>query len=186
MGFLSYEQLINMGFKHLGKDVKISDKASIYGAKNIEISDFSRIDDFCVLSAGDNGIKIGKYVHIAVYCSLIGKEKIELEDFSGLSSKVAIYSSSDDYSGNFLTNPCVEEKYTNVDHRPVKLEKHVIVGVGSTILPGVTIGKGSAIGAYSLVSKNIPESVIAVGVPAKEVKKRSVSIFELENKVYEN
>jgi galactoside O-acetyltransferase len=180
MGYLTNEQLLNMGFKKLGENVKISDKASIYGAKNIEIGDFSRIDDFCILSSGDFGIKIGKYVHIAVYCSLIGKEKIELEDFSGLSSKVAIYSSSDDYSGNFLTNPCVDDRFTNVDHRPVKLEKHVIIGVGSTILPGVTIGKGSAIGAYSLVSKNIPESVIAVGVPAKEVKKRALNIFELE------
>jgi acetyltransferase-like isoleucine patch superfamily enzyme len=35
------------------------------------------------------------------------------------------------------------------------------------------------------VSKNIPESIIAVGVPAKEVKKRAVNIFELENKILE-
>ena len=39
----------------------------------------SRIDDFCVLSAGEGGIEIGDYVHVAVFCMLIGAGKIKLE-----------------------------------------------------------------------------------------------------------
>lgn len=183
MAFLSMEEIQKIGFKRVGKDVKISDKAVFYGCERISIDDCSRIDDFCVLSAGEGGIEIGRYVHIAVYCSLIGKKKITLEDFSGISSKTAIYSSSDDYSGNYLTNPCVPEEFTNVHHGEVTLKKHVIVGVGSTILPGVTIGIGSALGAYALASKDIPDHVIAVGVPAKVVKPRGKNIFELENAV---
>lgn len=175
-----------MGFRRVGKEVKISDKAVFYGIDRISIGDFSRIDDFCVVSAGEEGIEIGRYVHIAVYCSLIGKKLIKLEDFSGLSSRVAVYSSSDDYSGRYMTNPTVPVELTHVDHRPVIVRRHGLVGVGSTILPGVTIEKGAAVGAYSLVVRDIPESVIAVGVPAKPVKNRYLDLFDLENAIIEN
>lgn len=183
MGYYKKEELLEMGFKSIGENVRISDKAVIYGAQYISIGDHSRIDDFCVLSAGENGITIGKFVHIAVYCSLIGKERIQLDDFSGLSSRVALYSSSDDYSGNYLTNPCVPKEYTNVDSRPIYVGKHVIIGVASTVLPGVKIMEGSAIGAYSLVNRDIPEHVIAVGCPAKVSKPRSINIFSLEKEL---
>lgn len=180
MPFLNDSEIAKIGFKLVGKNVKISTLAQIYGANRISIGDHSRIDDFCVLSAGEYGIEIGAYVHIAVFSSLIGREKITMSDFSGLSSRVSIYSSSDDYSGAALTNPCVPEKFTNVDHRPVCLGRHVIIGVGSTVLPGVTIGDGTAVGAYSLVSKNLPNNVIAIGVPAKPIKDRKRTIYDLE------
>ena len=180
MGFLSNNQLMAMGFKQIGTNVLISDKCSIYGAENIQINDNVRIDDFCIISASPEGIIIGKYVHIAAYCSLIGKAQIELEDFSGLSSRVSIYSSSDDYSGSAMTNPCVPEQFTNVHSAPVNIQKHVIVGVGSAILPGVTIGYGSAIGAFSLVSKNVEPMIIASGAPLKILKKRKNLFQTLE------
>lgn len=183
MPFLSEDTVRNMGFKFIGKNVKISDKASIYNAQNISINDNSRIDDFCILSAGAGGIKVGKYVHIAAYCSLIGRNLIELEDFAGLSSRVSIYSSSDDYSGKWLTNPCVPEKYCNVLHGDVFLGKHVIIGVGSCVLPEVRIENGTAIGAFSLVNKNLPKSVIAGGVPAAILKERSKNVFDLETQL---
>ena len=50
MAYLSREHLENIGFKSLGKNVKVSDKASIYNPELIDIGDNSRIDDFCVLS----------------------------------------------------------------------------------------------------------------------------------------
>lgn len=49
----------------------------------------------------------------------------------------------------------------------VKIEEGVFIGVGSIILPGVTIGKNSIIGAGSVVSKDIPQGVVAAGNPAK-------------------
>lgn len=180
MAFLSQGALIEIGFKFIGKNVKISDKCSIYNATNIEIGDYTRIDDFCILSAGSGGIRIGRYVHIACYCSLLGDQMIEIKDFAGLSSRVAIYSSSDDYSGSAMTNPCVPEIFTNKIHGKVVLEKHVIVGVGSVILPNVTIGFGAAIGVLSLVSKSIPEMTISIGVPAKFIKNRKNGFIEKE------
>ena len=55
--------------------------------------------------------------------------------------------------------------------KPVLIEDNVWLGEFVSVLPGVTIGKGSIIGANSVVSKNIPANVIAVGSPAKPIKK---------------
>lgn len=181
MAFYNIEELKTIGFKFIGKNIKISNKTSIYNPSQISIDDNSRIDDFCILSAGEGGIIIGKNVHIACYCSLIGKDEIILKDFSGLSSRVAIYSSSDDYSGLSLTNPTIPVKYKRIQHGSVILEKHVIIGAGSIILPKVKIGIGSAVGALSLVTKNCDEFGIYIGNPAKFFKKRSDKVLELES-----
>jgi dTDP-4-amino-4,6-dideoxy-D-glucose acyltransferase len=114
MAFLTEEQIKAMGFRHVGENCLLSDKASYYNCKNISIGSNTRIDDFSVLSAGDGGIEIGEYVHLAIGTSLIGAGKIFVQDFAGLSSRVSVYSSNDDYSGQFLTNPTVPSRYTNV------------------------------------------------------------------------
>lgn len=180
MGFLSEQQLEAVGFLALGTNVLISEKASIYGANRIRIGSNVRIDDFCVLSAGEGGIEIGSYIHIAVYSSLIGAGKITLSNFSNISSRVAIYSSNDDYSGRFMTNPMVPEEYTNVTHADVTLGKHVIVGSGTIILPGVTLGEGVAVGALSLVANDCDSYFVYAGVPAKKIKARLRGLIGLE------
>lgn len=169
-----------MGFASVGKNVFISDRASFYNCANIALGNNVRIDDYCVLAAGAGGISIGDYVHIAVGSSLIGAGKITMSDFSGLSSHVSIYSSSDDYSGAAMTNPTVPSQYTNVIHADVFVGRHVIVGSGSVILPGVTLEEGAAIGALSLVQKNCRAFGIYFGSPAKLIKERKRDLLELE------
>lgn len=177
---LTRQQLEQIGFATLGEDIQISPLARFYGAEHINIGSHVRIDDFCILSAGEAGIEIGSFIHIAAYCSLIGREKISMQDFSGLSSRVSVYSSSDDYSGASLTNPTVPEKYKSVTHAPVVIGRHVIVGTGSVILPGAQLGVGSAIGALSLVTKNCDPFWIYAGYPAKKIKKRDDKMLLLE------
>lgn len=178
--FYNASELLKIGFKSVGKNVLISDKCSIYNPNNISIGDNVRIDDFCVISAGEGGIQIGNYVHIAIYCSLIGDGKIILEDFSGLSSRVSIYSSSEDYGGEFLTNPMVDREYKKLIIGDVKLGKHVVVGSGSIILPNIHIGNCSSVGAMSLVNKNVEEYKIVAGIPARVIKNRSKQLVNLE------
>ncbi len=60
--------------------------------------------------------------------------------------------------------------YENVT-APVVIKKNARIGVRVTILPGVTIGENAIIGAGSVVSESIPDNVVAVGVPAKPIKK---------------
>jgi acetyltransferase-like isoleucine patch superfamily enzyme len=167
-------------FKYAGKNVLVSSLASIHNPGNISIGDYSRIDDFCILSAGEGGITIGRNVHIAVYVSLIGKEKIQVDDFAGISSRTSVYSSNDDYSGNFMTGPTVDAQFTNVTHGSVHIGKHAVIGAGCVILPSVNIMEGAIVGALSLVKKDCESFGIYIGAPAKKVSTRSNRLLKLE------
>lgn len=180
MAFLSEDAIAALGFARVGRDVKISERASLYRPERISIADHVRIDDFCVLSAGDGGIDIGNYVHIACYASLIGREQIVLRDFAGLSGRVSVYSSSEDYSGASLTNPTVPEAYRKMEHGRVLLERHVIVGAGSVILPGVTLGLGASVGALTLVARDLEPFGMYLGVPARKIGTRKQDLLALE------
>lgn len=177
--FLTRDELFRVGFQKLGKDVFISDKASIYGADKITIGNHVRIDDYCVLSAGEE-IKIGNYIHIATFASMIGAGLIELRDFCSVAARVNILSSCDDFSGSFLVNPMVPGEFINVTHAPVVLGKHSVIGVGSVVLPGVSIGDGAAIGALSFVKKSVPGYEIWGGNPLRYIKDRKTDILKLE------
>lgn len=75
-----------------------------------------------------------------------------------------------------VTILCHEHVYRNPNNqelplvKPVEIGERTFVGVGATILPGVTIGQDCIIGASSLVSKDIPNGCLAVGVPAKIIR----------------
>jgi len=180
MAMLSREAIENMGFASIGENVQISDRASFYGTNRIALGSNVRIDDFCVFSAGVGGIELGNYIHVAVYTSLIGAGKIKLSDFCNISSRVSIYSSNDDYSGTTLTNPTVPRKYTGVTHAGVFLGKHVIIGTGSVILPGVTMEEGVAVGALSLINKRCQAFGIYSGNPARRISERKRDLLDLE------
>lgn len=182
MAILPREQLDEMGFVSVGSNVRLSDKASIYGAGRIRIGNNVRIDDFCVLSAGEGGIDIGDNVHIAVYTSIIGKGRITVSAFANLSSRVSIYSSSDDYSGARMTNPTIPAEYTGVHHSPVTIGRHAIIGCGVVVLPGTALGDGVAIGALSLIDSDCEEFSIYAGVPARRIGARKRDLLELERK----
>jgi acetyltransferase-like isoleucine patch superfamily enzyme len=178
MAFLSEEELNSMNFKYLGKNVKISDKASIYNPELIEIGDHSRIDDFCVISGK---VSLGRNVHIAVHCNVAGGEKgVRMDDFSGLAYGCHVFSQSDDYSGATLTNPTVAAKYKNETKLPVHLKRHVIVGACSVILPGVVVEEGTSVGAMSMITKSTDSWSIYFGIPAKKIKARKKDLLELE------
>lgn len=180
MGVLTRGQIEVMGFKRLGENVRLSDKASFYNTQNIEIGDHTRIDDFCVLSAGAGGISIGRNVHMAVFSSIIGGGRVELHDFSNVSSRVSIYSSTDDFTGHAMSNPTVAPHFTGVKMAPVTIGKHVIIGSGSVILPGITLHEGSGVGALSLVTKDCEPFGMYAGSPARRIGERSKRMLELE------
>ncbi len=177
--YYSESEIEKLGLKKYGQNVKISRKASIYGPENISIGNNVRIDDFCIISGN---VTLGSYIHIAAYCGLFGKSGIIMKDFSGLSSRVSIYSVSDDYLGNALANATIPDEFRKVDSGKVILEKHVIVGAGTVILPKTRIGVGSAIGALSLVKGPIPPWGVYSGIPAKFRKERKSSIIKQHEK----
>lgn len=184
MAYYTQKQLKQLGFKSIGKNVKISDKASIYNHNKIEIGDNSRIDDFCVLSGK---IQIGRNVHITPICLIAGGEKgIVFEDFTTIAYGVQVFTQSDDYSGKTMANSTVPKEYKNEFMQEVVLKRYSIVGAGSIIMPGVILAEGTSIGAMSLVLESTEPWGIYIGSPIKRLKDRKKDLLELEKKYLEN
>lgn len=180
MAFYSEEDLRALGFKSIGKNVKISDRASIYSHDQISIGDNSRIDDFCVVSGR---VEIGRNVHLAVYSHVAGgRPGIIMEDFSGLAYGAQVFAQSDDYSGRTLTNPTVPSEYKDESEAAVRIGRHCIIGTNTIILPGVTVAEGTSVGAMSMVTKTTQPWSIYFGAPAKRIKDRSKDLLQLEKK----
>jgi galactoside O-acetyltransferase len=171
----------SLPFGRIGTNVSIHPSAILFNPEKLYLGSNVRIDCFCLLSAGEDGIHIGDHVHIAAGSYIFGSGgKVELEDFAGLSSRVAIYTASDDYTEGYLTNPTVPEKYKKVTRGPVALRKHVIIGSGSVIMPGVELAIGAAVGALTFVYKNVRDFQIVSGNPMRVVGTRGQRLLELE------
>jgi galactoside O-acetyltransferase len=181
-GYYSEQELAQLGFLGFGEDVKVSRNCAIIGAKNVRLGSHVRIDDYVVISAAAGSLRVGNYVHIAAGAYLGCAGGITLEDFSGISHGTKVYSASDDYSGGAMTNPTVPKKYLDVDVAPVVLGRHAIIGAGSIVFPGATLGEGTAVGAMSLIKRGYqcaPWSVY-FGTPARKVADRSKALLEAE------
>jgi galactoside O-acetyltransferase len=179
--FFSEKDLKKLGIKKVGKNVKISSKASIYGLENISIGNNVRIDDFVVIIA-TGPLEISNYVSIHNFCFLGSRNKMKLNDFVTLAPGVKIFTSSDDYEGNSLTGITVPRSLTGGDHGLVELKKHVIIGSGSIIMPNIIISEGASVGALSLVKTNLDPWNIYAGVPVKFLRKRKKELLNLELK----
>ena len=174
--FYSHDELLALGFKRVGENVLLSRKASIYGASQMSIGDNVRIDDFCILSGN---ITLGSNIHISAYVALYGADGIELKDYTGISPRSTIYSAMDDFGGDWLIGPIHPEDTTNVKGGKVTLERFVQIGCNSVVFPNQTIPEGTVVGAMSLVSRQLPEWAVCVGVPAVKIKDRSKKLLSL-------
>jgi acetyltransferase-like isoleucine patch superfamily enzyme len=182
-GYFKSEELAEMGFKSVGENVIIAINCTLVGLENISLGNNIQIDENVFIAANSGPLDIGDYVHIGGGCHLSCAGGVTLSDFCGLSQGVKIYSATDDYTGYSLSNATVPEKYKKVKIAPVFLGRHVIIGSGCVILPGVQIGIGSSVGALSLVTVSLKEWGVYFGAPAKRIKARSKKLLELEKKL---
>ncbi len=121
------------------------------------------------------GMKIGNNCHIsqkAIPDPLL-PELIEFEDGSGCGIGVKL-----------LTHNAMNIQHGSFSFGPIKIGKNARIGAYSVVLPGVTIGEGSIIGANSLVSEDIPPFSIAFGSPAKVVRELTEDEKKMVNKDY--
>lgn len=179
-GYFISEELNKMGFRFVGENVKIAKNCTIIGLNQISLGDNVRIDDNVVIACSVGDLFIGNYVHIGAGSHLACVGGITFEDFSNTSQGVKIYSGTDDYHGLSLTNPMVPQEHRVMHIAPVVIGKHVIIGSGSVILPGVTIPTGASVGAMSLVTRSLQPWSINAGIPAKHIKSRSRDLLKYE------
>jgi len=100
-------------------------------------------------------LKLGYKTDIGAFTYINAKNGVIIEDYVQIGSHCAIYSVS------------------TIDNKEgtVTLKKNCKIGNHSVIMPGVTVGENSVIGAFSFVNRDIPANVVAVGIPVKIVKK---------------
>ena len=177
--FLGSEEVAALGLGAVGPDVLIHRTAVLVNCAAMFLDNHIRIDPFVLISASEQ-VRIGRNVHIAAYVSIVGAARIELDDFVGLSQGVRLLSSTDDFSGGHLTGPTIPKRYTSIESVPVKIGRHVVVGAGTVILPGCSIGEGTTVGALSLVNRPLDPWMIYVGAPARPLRARRRDLLQLE------
>lgn len=179
MPYLNVEELRQFNFKSLGENVKISRDCRIYDSERIHIGSNVRIDDFCVVSGN---VTIGSFTHVTPMCLLAGGSPgIILENYVTLAYGVKIFSQSDDYSGETLTNSLIPKKFKDETFSSVIVRTLSILGANSVVMPGVEIGEGVAIGASSLVTTSLPAWGIYAGSPVRLLRQRSRNMLSLLN-----
>lgn len=184
--YIDEERIRELPIQSIGSNVLIASDAIIAGIQGLSVGSHVRIDSNTVLAIGRGSLSIGSYVHIGGCSHLNATSGIEIGDFATFSQGVRIYSASDDYSGESLTNPTVPIQYRNVSSAPVSVGPYSIIGSGSVVLPGVTIGEGAAVGALSLIRQDVPPWTIWAGSPARQVGLRSSKLLRLADAVREN
>ncbi|MFC1926809.1 acyltransferase [Chloroflexota bacterium] len=99
-------------------------------------------------------LKLGYKTDIGSFTYINAKNGVIIEDYVQIGSHCAIYSIStiDDKEGAVI------------------LKKNCRIGTHSVIMPGVTVGENSIVGAFSLIDSDIPDNVVALGIPCKVTK----------------
>ena len=102
-----------------------------------------------------DGLKLGYKTDVGAFTYINAKNGVIIEDFVQIGSHCSLYSSS------------------TIDNKEgqITLKKNCKIGSHSLIMPGVTIGENTIIGAFSFVNKDVPSNVVAAGVPVKIIKK---------------
>ncbi len=100
------------------------------------------------------GLKLGKYTDIGAFCYINAKNGVVVEENVQIGSHCSIYSVS------------------TIDNKKGKvvLKKNCKIGSHSIVMPGVTVGENSIVGAFSFINKDVPANVVAFGIPVKIIK----------------
>ena len=131
----------------------MSDQSRFKNWEYPEIEDGKPTKYNWVVQHKDN-LSLGYKTDIGAFTYINARHKVTIEDDVQIGSHCSIYSVStiDNKSG------------------PVRLKQNCKIGSHSVVMPGVTVGENAVVGAFSFVNKDIPDNVIAGGVPAKVIK----------------
>lgn len=168
-------RLIRFPFRVRGKQyIKIGKGFTTGFNCRIDALNINNLGEKYLIEIGEN-VEINDEVHIGA------TEKIIIEDNVLIASKVYISDHNHgSYKGDEQDSPMSIPKERKIYSSPIKIEKNVWIGELCCVLQGVTIGEGSIIGAMSVVTKDIPPYTIAVGSPAKLIKR-----YNFENKKWD-
>ena len=159
--------LLNGKVKNSDISVICDGNVHVTGTKNISIGKRCRLGTDTELRTVENGnIRLANEIRINRGCTITSYSNVSIGNFTIIGE----YTSIRDANHGMLKNTPM--KFQTHSSSPIRIGCDVWIGRGSCILPGVSIGDGSVIGANSVVTKDIPPGVIAAGVPAVVIRER--------------
>ncbi len=158
--------ILNRFYHQRGKGATIRRRSRIdvFPWNRFEIGDLTTIEDFTTVNNGSGDVILGNRVRVGIGSVLIGP--VTMGDGSGLGQHVFISGFNHGYadgSKNSSGQP--------LDIKPVIIEEEAHIGANSVVVAGVRIGKRVQVGAGSVVTKDIPPFSVAVGNPARVIKR---------------
>ena len=154
-------------------------RIDVFPYNKFNVGSDSTIEDFTVINNGSGDVIIGDRVRVGIGSVIIGP--VTMGSGSGLGQHVFVSGFNHGYQ-DASRNSSVQP----LDVRPVVIEEEAHIGANSVVLAGVTIGKRTQIGAGSVVTKDIPPFSVAVGNPAKVIKKYNIESNQWEKVISEN
>ena len=121
-----------------------------------------------------NNTYFGNHCEVNMNCTFLDDNQIIIGDHALIAPNVQIYTAFHPTNASARFREPKEDgsfAFCITQTAPVRIGNHVWIGGGTIIMPGVTIGDNVVIGAGSVVTKNIPDHVIAYGSPCKVIRK---------------
>jgi galactoside O-acetyltransferase len=175
--YLSSAEVAALGLASCGKQVFISRRALIAHPACLHLGDSVRIDAYSSI-IGRGSVFIGSYVHIGSSVTISSVAAVRIGCFTGLASGARLFTSDDDYGGEFLTGPTVPAQMTHVQIAPIELGSHTVIGANSVVLPGTILEDGAILGALSLARGIYEGWTIYGGTPARTLRRRTRGALE--------
>lgn len=160
-----HSALLNLKyFKSLSKKIQFGNRVKIIG--NVTLGNSLTLDDNTeIRNFTNNYSKIGN--HTSINKNTVIRGYFSIGEYCAIAPNCTIIGAN-----HIFSDPNKTIKSQGVSCKGIIIEDDVWIGANSVILDGVTIGKGSVIGAGSIVTKNIPPYSVAVGNPCKVIKNR--------------
>lgn len=157
---------VNPFFHKKGKGTKIRKRSRIdvFPFNRFELGVLATIEDFCTVNNGSGDVILGDRVRVGMGSVIIGP--VKMGNGSGLGQHVFVAGFNHGFADG-SKNSSIQP----LDIKPVVIEEDAHIGANSVVTAGVTIGKRTQVGAGSVVTKNIPPFSVAVGNPARVIKR---------------
>lgn len=149
--------------KGRGSKIRRPSRMDLFPYKNFHLGADSTVESYCVINNGAGDVILGDRVRVGIGSVIIGP--VTMGNGSGMGQHVFLSGFNHGFADGEKNSSKQE-----LDMRPVVIEEEAHIGANSVVVPGVTIGKRSQIGAGSVVTKDVPPFSVVVGNPAKVIK----------------
>jgi len=158
--------LVNPFFHKKGKGAKIRKRSRIdvFPWYRFEVGRLTTIENFCTINNGSGDVVLGDRVRVGIGSVIIGP--VTMGDGSGLGQHVFVAGFNHGYQDGRKNS-----RGQPLNIKPTIIEEEAHIGANSVVVAGVTIGRRSQVGAGSVVTKDVPPFSVAVGNPARIIKR---------------